>query len=97
MVRPEGYAVGLFPGSDVATESLTLEKGDRLFLYSDGLVDCTNREGARFTSGRLVDLVTAGAGMPLADLLRSLRDQIVNWRGSEKFADDVSLLVLEKE
>jgi len=97
MVRPEGYAVGLFPGSDVATENLTMEKGDRLFLYSDGLVDCTNREGTRFTSGRLIDLVTAGTAMPLADLLKSLREQIVGWRGSESFADDVSLLALEKE
>jgi PAS domain S-box-containing protein len=97
MVRPEGYAVGLFPGSDVATETLTMDKGDRLFLYSDGLVDCTSKEGARFTSGRLVDLVTAGKTMPLADLLQSLREKIVQWRGSESFADDVSLLVLEKE
>ena len=97
MVRPEGYAVGLFPGSDVASENLTMEKGDRLFLYSDGLVDCTDRNGDRFTSGRLVDLVTAGRSLPLADLLRSLREKIVSWRGSESFADDVSLLVLEKE
>ena len=97
MVRPEGYAVGLFPGSDVATEDLRLDKGDRLFLYSDGLVDCTNKDGARFTSGRLVELITAGKTVPLADLLGSLREKIVQWRGSESFADDVSLLALEKE
>jgi sigma-B regulation protein RsbU (phosphoserine phosphatase) len=97
MVRPEGYAVGLFPGSDVASEELRMEKGDRLFLYSDGLVDCTNRDGARFSAGRLVDLVTAGKSAPLAELLQTLREQIVAWRGSESFADDVSLLVLEKE
>jgi PAS domain S-box-containing protein len=97
MVRSEGYAVGLFPGSDVASENLTMEKGDRLFLYSDGLADCTNKDGARFTSGRLVDLVTAGQSMPLADLLSSLREKIVAWRGSESFVDDVSVLALEKE
>ena len=85
------------PGSDVATEELRLDKGDRLFLYSDGLVDCTNKDGARFTSGRLVELITAGKTLPLAELLGSLREKIVQWRGSESFADDVSLLALEKE
>ena len=89
--------MGLFPGSDVATEDLRLDKGDRLFLYSDGLVDCTNEDGARFTSGRLVELITAGKTLPLAELLGSLREKIVQWHGSESFADDVSLLALEKE
>ena len=97
MVKPEGYAVGLFPGSEVASEELRLKKGDRLFLYSDGLVDCTNSAGARFTSTRLADLVTAGRARPLPELVESLRKELIAWRGSEAFADDASLLVLEKE
>ena len=97
MVKPEGYAVGLFPGSEVASEELHLKKGDRLFLYSDGLVDCTNSEGARFTSARLAELIIAGRARPLPELVESLRKELVAWRGSESFADDVSLLALEKE
>ena len=97
MVKPEGYAVGLFPSSDVATEQLQLRKGDRLFLYSDGLVDATNPAGLRFSSSRLAELVTAGAGRPLIEVIASLRKALVSWRGSESFADDVSLLALEKE
>ena len=97
LVKPEGYAVGLFPGFEVASEELHLEKGDRLFLYSDGLLDCTNPAGARFTSARLVELVTAGRAQPLPELMESLRRELIAWRGSESFADDASLLALEKE
>jgi sigma-B regulation protein RsbU (phosphoserine phosphatase) len=97
MVKPEGYAVGLFPGSEVASEELHLSAGDRLFLYSDGLVDSTNAAGARYTSARLVEKIKAGRGTPLAQLVESLRGDLVKWRGSESFADDVSLLVLQKE
>jgi PAS domain S-box-containing protein len=97
MVKPEGYAVGLFPGSEVATEELHLKKGDRLFLYSDGLVDCANPAGARFSSARLVELVSAGRAKPLPELAESLRRKLIAWRGSESFEEDASLLVLEKE
>jgi serine phosphatase RsbU (regulator of sigma subunit)/DNA-binding NarL/FixJ family response regulator len=97
LLKPDGFAVGLFAGPEVAEEELTLEKGDRLILYSDGLVDCTNAAGARFTETQLMDLVKAGRHLPLADLVESLRQKVVTWRGASPLSDDVSLLVLEKE
>jgi len=95
-VKPEGYAVGLFPGSEVASEEVRLSAGDRLFLYSDGLVDCTNAAGTRYTSARLMEKIAAGRGMPLDALVESLRKDVTGWRGAESFADDVSLLAIEK-
>ena len=96
-LKPEGYAVGLFPGSDIATEEFRLEKGDRLFLYSDGLVDCTNSGGMTFSAPHFADLVTEGRGLPLAEQVAAVRREVVAWRGSESFVDDVSLLALERE
>ena len=97
LVKTEGYAVGLFPGAEVDSEEVLLEAGDRLFLYSDGLMDCANPVGASFGAHRLEEAVKAGRGLPLAEVVASIRKELVAWRGSESFADDVSLLVLEKE
>ncbi len=97
MVKTEGYAVGLFPGAEVASEEVQMEKGDRLFLYSDGLMDCANPAGASFGARRLEEAVKAGRNQPLAEVVAGIRRELVAWRGSESFNDDVSLLVLEKE
>jgi serine phosphatase RsbU (regulator of sigma subunit) len=97
LLKPEGFAVGLFVGSEVDEEELTLQKGERLVLYSDGLVDCTSPAGARFTETRLMDQVKAGRQLPLTELVESLRQQVLTWRGASPFSDDVSLLALEKE
>ena len=97
LLKPEGFAVGLFAGSEVAEEELVLQKGERLLLYSDGLVDCTNAAGARFTETRLMDQVKAGRQLPLTGMVESLRQQVLTWRGSNPFSDDVSLLALERE
>ena len=97
MVKPEGYAVGLFPGSDMATEELQLRKGDRLFLYSDGLVDCTNPAAIGSAPGVSWTWSRRAGDCRSPSWCRPLRREIVQWRGSESFADDVSLLALERE
>jgi serine phosphatase RsbU (regulator of sigma subunit)/PAS domain-containing protein len=96
-VRIEGYAVGLFPSADVVSEDLDLESGDRLFLYSDGLMDCANPTGVSFGARRLEEAIKSGRGKLLSDAVAEIRKAVVTWRGSEVFNDDVSLLALEKE
>jgi PAS domain S-box-containing protein len=96
-LRLEGYAVGLFPSADIASEDLHLVSGDRLFLYSDGLVDCANPAGLSFGARRLEDAIKAGRTTPLSEVVKNLRQTMIAWRGSEVFNDDVSLLAVEKE
>jgi sigma-B regulation protein RsbU (phosphoserine phosphatase) len=95
-VRIEGYAVGLFPSADIFSEEMVLDRGDRLFLYSDGLMDCANPSGVSFGARRLEDAIKDGRGKPLSEAVGNLREAIVKWRGSEIFNDDVSLFALEK-
>jgi PAS domain S-box-containing protein len=96
LLKPEGFAVGLFPGPDIVTEEFRLEKGDRLFFYSDGLVESTNADGVVFGVPRLTDLLMETRAVPLAEQLVAVRQAAAAWRGSESFADDVSLLALER-
>jgi PAS domain S-box-containing protein len=96
-IRVEGFAVGLFPGADVATEDFTLARGDRLFFYSDGLMDSANAAGQSFGARRIEEIVKANRAAPLPQVIDSLRKALVAWHGSESFVDDVSLLAVEKE
>src|SRR5271157_1791071 len=96
-LRIDGYAVGLFPSADIISEEQELESGDRLFLYSDGLMDCANPSGVSFGARRLEDAIKAGRAKTLAEVVGELREAIVKWRGSEVFNDDISLFALEKE
>ena len=96
-LRLEGYAVGLFPSADIVSEELQMASGDRLFLYSDGLMDCTNASGLNFGARRLEDVIRAGRTSPLSEMVKNLRQSLLAWRGSDVFSDDVSLLAIEKE
>ncbi len=97
LLKPDGQAVGLFPGADLPTEEIVLGKNDRLFLYSDGLLECTNGVGQRFSSERLIQCISSGRRKSLKDAIGGIKEEIMHWRGGDPLLDDVSVLALERE
>jgi PAS domain S-box-containing protein len=92
-----GYAIGIFAEITMQESTFTMEKGDRLFLYSDGLLECANDEMKRFSMEYLIQFVREMAHKPLQEVIQELENQILNWRGKNQFEDDISLLALERE
>jgi sigma-B regulation protein RsbU (phosphoserine phosphatase) len=64
-------------------------------MYSDGVSECANTEGAEYSDARVLDYLTANARQPLDTVLNGLEQELETWRGSPAFADDVSVLALE--
>ncbi|HET6485037.1 MAG TPA: SpoIIE family protein phosphatase [Spirochaetia bacterium] len=95
-LRPDGYAIGLFPGTAIKAEELTLGHGDRLYLYSDGLLDLESPKGERFGPQRLAELIAMQRKKTLEDAIQSIQEGVLSWRGDSALADDVSLLALER-
>jgi PAS domain S-box-containing protein len=96
LLKPEGYAIGLFPRAEAVVEEVRFAKGDRLLLYSDGLVGVTNPGGERFGSTRLADLAKRNCEAGLRELVEAIDTEVVAFQGGGAFADDVSLLVVER-
>ncbi len=96
-LKPEGQGIGPVPGVEAKMESLQLSRNDRLFFFSDGLPACENRSGERFSPERLIQNISASRRKSLRDAVADIREEVALWRGSEPFAQDVSVLALEKE
>jgi sigma-B regulation protein RsbU (phosphoserine phosphatase) len=73
-----------------------LEPGDRLLLYTDGVVEAYDRGGERFGVERLVDLAErcAAAGLPGPETLRRLAHTVEAHQDGPP-TDDATLLLLE--
>jgi hypothetical protein len=55
-----GPVVGILPGATYEEGRTIVGKGDVLLLYSDGVTEATDRNGAEFGSGRLSTIVASG-------------------------------------
>jgi phosphoserine phosphatase RsbU/P len=90
-----GAPVGILPDVRYEEVQTCLNPGDRLILYSDGIVECAEPQGSLFGEGRLMDYLNCARTEPLPDLLDGLVLTMENWHGQTGFDDDVSLLVLD--
>ena len=74
-----------------------LEPGDRLVLYSDGVVEAKDAvSGERFGIDRLVDFIARAeaAGEPVPETMRRLGHAVVKHQGDE-LQDDATQVLLE--
>jgi len=90
-----GFPLGMLPDRTFDPLEYQVEKGDRLFLCSDGILECNNPAGEEFGQQRLMELLDEHRLSPLDTLLKSLQSTMHQWAGSTEFADDVTLLALE--
>ena len=72
-----------------------LNPGDRLFLYTDGIIDVTSPTFMPFGVERLKKQLLSMNNEPLESALRDFETHIVDYRGSDDFEDDLSLLGVE--
>lgn len=87
IVLQEGDVVGAFPDPVFGVTEMTLRPDERLFLYSDGVVE---RGGATSAGvNRLATACQARSSMPLADLVPSVLDELTSDQGAD---DDMVLL-----
>jgi serine phosphatase RsbU (regulator of sigma subunit) len=92
---PTGRPVGLLPGGGFTERRVPVEPGDRLFLYTDGLVDAENEAGAPFGLDRLESLLAReGDAAEARSLLARLEGAYQEHRGGTEAADDATLLLL---
>jgi serine phosphatase RsbU (regulator of sigma subunit) len=91
-----GFPVGMIPSASYERIEFDLGPGDRLLIYSDGLVEAEGQGGEQFSDARLRKLVLDAAAEPSPILLDRLDHVLRNWRGSETLDDDLSVLMLER-
>lgn len=87
--------IGIQSDAIYTQESFQLQVGDRLLLYSDGIIECPNPHGEFFGEKRLSEIVVATAPLPLSVVIPKLKADLSAWCQNSNFPDDVSLLVME--
>ncbi len=94
-VESEGYAIGLSSEIEINEALLEFKEGERLYLYSDGLVEIKNKQGKKYSQKSLMQFLEKNKTAPAKDLLAALEYELTAWKGGNDFADDVVCMVLE--
>ncbi|MBO6102523.1 MAG: SpoIIE family protein phosphatase, partial [Opitutales bacterium] len=88
--RPN-IALGLDENAEFARETVFLERGDTLFIYTDGATEAESKNGEFFGEERLLNCVKNAPGSPREICESVLRDLDAFALGAEQ-SDDITIL-----
>ena len=87
--------LGIDPAAQFKKQELNLQKGDMIFIYTDGVTEALNAEGKLFGSNRLLETLNDKYYNNVYHLIPYVRGRIDTFCGSAPQTDDITMLVFK--
>ena len=90
-----GFVLAGMEGVRYRVGEITLNPGDRLFLYTDGVPEATNAENKLYGEDRLLTFMNQNASVEATELLPALIANIDEFVGEAPQFDDITMLMFD--
>ena len=74
---------------------ITLEQGDRVYLYTDGITEATNDNDDLFGDASLLQVMNNKNDLSLKELLSHVKEKVDDFAGEREQFDDITMLIME--
>ena len=91
-----GMVLGFDESAGYEQQSISLDSGDYLLLYTDGVTDATDSKDEQFGDDRMRQLALESRGVSAEEVAAAMVNAIEQFVGSAEPFDDVTLLVAKK-
>ncbi len=92
-----GMILGIFGGAEYENQTIKLEEGDLLALFSDGITEaCQPNLEEEFGEERLTELLVANLASSSTIVIEKVMEKLNAWGAGESFADDVTIVVVRR-
>lgn len=90
-IGDDNFIVGAMQPMEYSGNQISLDEGDALWLYSDGLIEARQGE-EMFSLQRLASSIKAVCTLPVEDQVGDVFKKVQSWHNEDEFDDDASLL-----
>jgi sigma-B regulation protein RsbU (phosphoserine phosphatase) len=92
LIGRDSFVVGMFDFADYQLDTIQLEPGDEVWLYTDGLTEA-RVDDELFSEQRLSEEIQRCHKLPYQAKTTAIIESLQSWQQKKEFEDDVSLLV----
>ena len=96
MVEGGNMAIGWTDDLEYDECVVNLERGDRLYLYSDGVPEATDADDRMFGMERFERVILDHRDAPAAQIAVSVVQAVDEFAGSEEPFDDIAVVVIKR-
>lgn len=94
-MKKGGLPLGMFRDTRYHEYYLTVEPGELLVLYTDGVTEATNPGGEEFGRERLLESVKAFRGLSARELIAAVHKDVIAWTDGQGASDDITFFVIK--
>jgi len=91
-----GMPIGLLDNATFSEHRVTLLRGDRLYLCTDGIIEAANDKQEEFGVERILEILEESRGLTLDGSLSKVMERVEEWSAGSGVADDISMLAIER-
>ncbi len=88
-------AVATMEGLRFRPSEFTLNPGDNLYLYTDGVAEATNSNNELYGTDRMIEGLNGTVDMPVEDILKTMKKSVDDFTGDAPQFDDITMLSLK--
>ena len=93
--QKSGIMLAAMEGSKYVQHEIQLKKGSRLFIYTDGVTEAQNKNGALFGESLLLGALAKTAALSSKETVGLVNAEVERFAGGADQADDITLLSFE--
>ena len=94
-VDTRGLPIGIEKGTHYEQKRFSVEKGDCVLLFTDGILEAMNPAGQQYGLAGLRRVVERCAVLPATELVSAIREDLGRFVGNARQHDDQTLLVMK--
>lgn len=88
-----GMVLGVMPKPDYEEETIILSQGDRLLLFTDGVIETTDMLGEEFGTDRLITILRQNSSSP-AKTIEAISKELSAFSSGTPQADDTTMIIV---
>ena len=92
----DGMVVGLLPNVSFEQQTIQLQPGDLLAIFSDGIPEAENAAGEQFEGHRLAEILIEHSRRPLDEIIRMVTDGVRSWAYDFENQDDTTIVLARR-
>jgi sigma-B regulation protein RsbU (phosphoserine phosphatase) len=96
-LAPTGMALGIMPQAQWQQKIARLHPGDVLLLYTDGITEAQNPQGAFFGEGRLMDVLRSKSHCSAGEIQSAVLAEVHRFVDTTPRQDDIAIIVIKRE
>jgi serine phosphatase RsbU (regulator of sigma subunit) len=97
-IEENGLLLGMFPEAEYSSMEFSVGPGDRILMYTDGVLEARNTAQEEFGKPRCKEFVEKQRDVPAARFASALLERIAGFSGQNSAGmqeDDITLVVLD--